>query len=116
MKATEAERLGKAVMLGALMVAMMLAPGRACGEGTMGAAPVRYVANLRLWVLTTEQTSYVMGLNERDELQTLYWGGKLESDHDLTAASWTSRFPPRWCLCWRFRRCSGQSASARMRC
>jgi len=86
MKATEAERLGKAVMLGALMVAMMLAPGRACGEGTMGTAPVRYVANLRLWVLTTAQTSYVMGLNERDELQTLYWGGKLESDHDLTAA------------------------------
>ena len=80
-----AERLGRAVMLGALMVAMMLAPGWACGEGTMGAAPVRYVAHLRLWVLTTEQTSYVMGLNERDELQTLYWGGKLESDHDLTA-------------------------------
>jgi alpha-galactosidase len=86
MKATEAERLGKAVMLGALMVALMLAPGRACGEGTMGAAPVRYVANLRLWVLTTDRISYVMGLNERDELQTLYWGGKLESDHDLSAA------------------------------
>ena len=80
------ERLGKAVMLGGLIVAMMLAPGRACGEETIGSAPVRYVANLRLWLLTTEQTSYVMGLNERAELQTLYWGGKLTSDRDLTAA------------------------------
>lgn len=81
-----AERLGKAVMLAALMVAIVFSPGRACGEGTMGAAPVRYLANLRVWVLATERTTYVMGLNENGELQTLYWGGKLGSDHDLSAA------------------------------
>ena len=52
----------------------------------MGDAPVRHVADLRLWVLSTERTSYVMGLNERDELQTLYWGERLGSDHDLSAA------------------------------
>ena len=80
------ERLGKAISLGALVFAMMLAPGWAYGEGTMGVAPVRYVANLRVWVLSTDRTSYVMGLNELDELQSLYWGGKLASDRDLASA------------------------------
>jgi alpha-galactosidase len=74
------------MILGVLMIAMMLTPGRTRGEGAMDTAPVRYLAPLRLWVLTTGQTSYVMGLNELDELQTLYWGGKLGSDHDLSAA------------------------------
>ncbi len=79
-------RLGQGALLGALMIAVVSAPVRVHGEGPMGDAPVRHVADLRLWVLSTERTSYVMGLNERDELQTLYWGEKLGSDHDLSAA------------------------------
>jgi len=80
------EKLGKTVMLGALVAIMMLAPGRASGEGTMDAAPVRYLDSLRVWVLSTDRTSYVVGVNELDDLQSLYWGGKLGSDHDLSAA------------------------------
>lgn len=48
--------------------------------------PVRYVQGVKEWVLTTEHASYVMGLNERGELQFLYWGGKLTGDGDLSAA------------------------------
>ena len=70
---------------GALMFALLCTPLRAL-EGAMNSAPVRYVPDLRVWVLGTGRTTYVMGLNERGELQTLYWGGKLTSDHDLSAA------------------------------
>jgi len=79
-------RLGVSAFLGALIIAMISAPVRAHGEGAMNSAPVRYVPDLRVWVLSTGRTTYVMGLNEREELQTLYWGGKLASDHDLSAA------------------------------
>ena len=72
-------------MLGALVAVMMLAPGRASGEDAMNAAPVRYLDSLRVWVLSTDRTSYAVGVNELDELQSLYWGGKLGSDHDLSA-------------------------------
>ncbi len=78
--------LGQSTFLGALITAMIFAPVRAHGEGAMSSAPVRYVPDLRVWVLSTGRTTYVMGLNEREELQTLYWGGKLASDHDLSAA------------------------------
>jgi alpha-galactosidase len=80
-------RLGQGALLGALMMAVVMStPICARGEEAMSNVPVRYVADLRLWVLNTERTSYVMGLNERDELQTLYWGEKLASDHDLSSA------------------------------
>jgi alpha-galactosidase len=68
------------------MFALLCTPLRALGEGAMNSAPVRYVPDLRVWVLSTGRTTYVMGLNEREELQTLYWGGKLASDHDLSTA------------------------------
>jgi alpha-galactosidase len=80
-------RLGPGVVLSALMMAAVMSPPVcAQAEEAMSNVPVRYVADLRAWVLNTERTSYVMGLNERDELQTLYWGEKLASDRDLSSA------------------------------
>ncbi|MBZ5565966.1 MAG: alpha-galactosidase [Acidobacteriia bacterium] len=49
-------------------------------------APVRYLPDLKVWVLDTARTSYIIGVNERNELQNLYWGEKLVSDHDFFAA------------------------------
>jgi alpha-galactosidase len=72
--------------LGVLAFAIVVAPGLANRVETMNASPVRYLANLRVWVLATRHTSYVMGLNEQNELQALYWGGKLGSDSDLYPA------------------------------
>ena len=47
---------------------------------------IRYLSSLKVWVLETQRTSYVMGLNERNELQSLYWGKKLEGTNDFAAA------------------------------
>ncbi len=52
----------------------------------MNDAPVRYLPDLKVWVLSTDRTSYTIGLNARNELQSLYWGEKLQSDYDLFAA------------------------------
>ncbi|HUU13560.1 MAG TPA: alpha-galactosidase [Terriglobia bacterium] len=63
-----------------VLVATCLAP-------VLGAAsPVRYLTDRKLWVLETDHTSYVLGVNERGELQNVYWGKKLVRDEDLSAA------------------------------
>jgi alpha-galactosidase len=49
-------------------------------------APVRYFPDLKLWVLETERSSYVLGVNELNELQQVYWGAKLTHDQDLMPA------------------------------
>lgn len=49
-------------------------------------APIRFLPGLKVWVLNTARTSYEMGVNERGELQSIYWGEKLSSDDDLAAA------------------------------
>jgi alpha-galactosidase len=46
----------------------------------------RYLADRRLWVLDGGPVTYVVGVNERDELQHVYWGGRLWRDQDLRAA------------------------------
>src|SRR5439155_6159416 len=49
-------------------------------------APIRYLPATKLWVLETERTSYVIGVNELNEVQSLYWGSKLLRDEDLAPA------------------------------
>ena len=46
-------------------------------------APVRFVANRKIWVLTTHDSSYAMGLGPGGELQHLYWGAPLWRADDL---------------------------------
>jgi len=64
-----------------------------CGAfaGVAGAAPsarqpVRYLPETKLFVLETERASYVMGVNEQNEVQAVYWGARLTRDADLDAA------------------------------
>jgi alpha-galactosidase len=40
----------------------------------------------KLWYLNTANSTYVLGVNERNELQTLYWGGRLFGDADFGPA------------------------------
>ena len=47
---------------------------------------IRYVAPRKLWHLEAGSVSYVLGVNERNELQPLYWGKRLWRDDDLAAA------------------------------
>jgi alpha-galactosidase len=49
-------------------------------------SPIRYLPSLKLWVIETERTSYIQGVNELNELQQVYWGGKIARASDLTAA------------------------------
>src|SRR6478672_110822 len=49
-----------------------------------GSAAVRFVAAPKIWILETENTSYVLGINEQNEVQHVYFGKKLLRDADLT--------------------------------
>ncbi len=46
---------------------------------------VRYLEDRKLWILDAERVSYVLGVNERGELQHVYWGKRLTRDADLSA-------------------------------
>ena len=48
-------------------------------------ADVRYIPAKKLFVLETEHTSYVLGVNEMNALQHVYWGKKI-AEADLPAA------------------------------
>jgi len=64
---------------------ILCVPLVAAAQGT-AAPPIRYLPELKLWVLETERTSYVVGVNELNELQQVYWGAKITHDQDLAAA------------------------------
>ena len=49
-------------------------------------AQVRFLPAKKLWVLDTDRTSYVVGINEQNSLQNVYWGKKLLRDDDLAPA------------------------------
>ena len=46
-------------------------------------AQVRFLPAKKLWVIDTARTSYVLGVNEENSLQNVYWGKKLVRDDDL---------------------------------
>ncbi len=47
---------------------------------------IRYLEDRKLWVIDADHVTYVAGLNERNELQHVYWGKRLTRDADLAAA------------------------------
>ncbi len=49
-------------------------------------AQVTYIPGPKIWFLNTADSSYVFGVNERNALQNLYWGGRLFSAADFPAA------------------------------
>jgi len=57
-------------------------------------AQVRYLPATKLWVLETSHTSYVLGVNEENSLQNVYWGKKLLRDEDLAPAHTSPSTPP----------------------
>ncbi len=60
-------------------------------------AQVTPVPDRKLWYLNTATSSYVVGINERDQLQNLYWGGPLSGQTDFATAHSTperSSFDP----------------------
>ncbi|MFN7993692.1 MAG: alpha-galactosidase [Bryobacteraceae bacterium] len=49
-------------------------------------AQVRFVQEKKMWVLETAGTSYIIGVNEENSLQNIYWGKRLFRDDDLEPA------------------------------
>ena len=47
---------------------------------------VRYLPASKIWILETDHTSYVVGINEQNALQNLYWGKKITRDQDFAPA------------------------------
>jgi alpha-galactosidase len=48
------------------------------------AGGVRYLSGPKLWILESDHVSYVLGLNELNEIQHVYFGKRLQRDADLT--------------------------------
>jgi alpha-galactosidase len=67
-----------------LLAAMALGLGDAAIAADT--ASIQFLPEQKLWVLETERTSYVLGINERGELQHIYWGKKLARHQDLIPA------------------------------
>jgi alpha-galactosidase len=55
---------------------------------------IRFIATKKLFVLDTNNSSYIFGVNEHNQLQHVYWGEKLWRDADLapirSAPEWAS--------------------------
>jgi alpha-galactosidase len=58
----------------------------ACAAGLASAQAVSYDAAHKQWFLQTDHATYVVGVNERGELQNVYWGAKLTHPADLAPA------------------------------
>jgi alpha-galactosidase len=69
--------------IGCLVVVLLATRALNAEQALPRVEPARFLPALKLWVLTTDHTSYVMGLNERNELQAAYWGERLEGDEGL---------------------------------
>src|ERR1700761_7423840 len=47
-------------------------------------AAISYRPETKVWVLQAGPTTYAMGVNERGELQPIYWGGRVARDADFS--------------------------------
>jgi len=57
-----------------------------------GEAPIRFIDSAKVWVLSGGNASYVLGVNERNELQSVYWGKRIWRDQDWTVV----KSSPQW--------------------
>jgi len=48
------------------------------GTCTVAQIAIQYDATQQVWQITAGEMSYVLGVNDRKALQTIYWGPKLE--------------------------------------
>ena len=49
-------------------------------------ADIQYFPDRKVWVLQAGETTYAMGVNERGELQAIYWGQQVKHGADFPAA------------------------------
>ncbi len=49
-------------------------------------AAVRYLPAKKLWILETQGSTYAIGVNQKNQLQNVYFGGRITRDEDIPAA------------------------------
>src|SRR5258707_7312435 len=49
-------------------------------------AAVQYYPDRKVWLLQAGEATYAMGVNERGELQSIYWGPQVTRDADFSSA------------------------------
>ena len=82
---------GFVAWVGALLFVFVL---HAWAQPGKGAAQISYDAATRTFRIDAADTSYVMGVNEKSELQQLYWGQRLRSGDPLPTPQSAQRRPP----------------------
>src|ERR1017187_4846768 len=59
----------------------------ALGAIGLAAQPIQYLEGRKIWLLTTRDSSYAMGVDPNGTLQHLYWGAPLWRADDVPAAA-----------------------------
>src|SRR5579884_4014233 len=76
----------------ARMSARILFIMAALASSVFAADPIRFLADKKLFVIDAGPVTLAAGINERGELQHVYWGGRLAGDADLAPA----HIAPEW--------------------
>jgi alpha-galactosidase len=72
--------------VGYLAIIFMLCLNSGVANAQNSTALIRYEPNTRVFRIDAADTSYILGINENQQVQTLYWGKRLaESDHFAAA-------------------------------
>lgn len=78
---------GVRVMLVRSAMAMALVGAMAGGRGWgQAAGPIRFDAGSKMFRVDAAGETYAFGVNEKNELQAVYWGGRLNSGDELPMA------------------------------
>ncbi|SEG72533.1 alpha-galactosidase [Bryocella elongata] len=67
-----------------LLLLVFVFAGGAQAQGPK--ATIRFNSTTRVFRIDTPRTSYIMGINEANEVQNLYWGGRLPDSDQFAAA------------------------------
>jgi alpha-galactosidase len=72
------------VVLPGLVLASLVAPGLARSQS--GNAAIRFDRQTQIFRIDAADMSYVLGINEKKQVQTLYWGKRLRAEDAFAAA------------------------------
>jgi len=66
---------------------LMASPAAARLYGQTATPAIQFIESRKIWLLTTRESSYAMGIGQNGALENLYWGAPLWRADDLAAAS-----------------------------
>ena len=70
-----------------LILSLFLALATSTLSAQQPRSAVRFFQQSRVFRIDAGETTYAFGVNEKNELQTIYWGGRLSDDGFILEAS-----------------------------